>query len=478
MVARLAAMICTGLALAAAAEPAAAAEWHSLAIGQPGPGGERAFADAFNVARALRRAQPDPVGLMRDVTLGDLRAGFDALAGERNALIYYAGSLPDAGQALAARDRGFALQAVVQDLAALGVGQVVLLVENCAGQGGAAQAPQVPEAPAGVALRVLASAPEGGRCPEPGARLTERLIAAAAAGTSLDAALAGLEVAAGAPPAPDLPRMQFTRAALPVVLPSAPGPGSGAAPVREVVTIRPLAPGRALSTRAPVALAARPVATAAAAPAAGAGATDAAREAVVIFAPPPRAQTAAQPTAAGLPEPSIIVGRIEPDPAATAAPGGEGLAYRDLALRRQMREEQPEVFAALLASGTFDPPPAEIARAIQQELARMGCYRAGVDGVWGGGSRSAVGRYFEQREGVQAVSLEPVRDLYRQIIAVADVACPEVAAAPVAARSTPAAARSTATAAAPAARRTAPAATPPAAATPRIQPGARLGVFR
>jgi hypothetical protein len=47
-----------------------------------------------------------------------------------------------------------------------------------------------------------------------------------------------------------------------------------------------------------------------------------------------------------------------------------------------------------------DPPPADLARAVQQELARVGCYRLTVDGAWGRGSRAALAG-FARRSGQQ-----------------------------------------------------------------------------
>lgn len=197
----------------------------------------------------------------------------------------------------------------------------------------------------------------------------------------------------------------------------------------------------------------------------------------------------ATPGENGLPAPSILVG-FATDDDVTVAPevedgpvAGSGLSYDDLDARNAMREQDAELFASLVESGAFDPPEAELARAIQTELARMNCYRSGIDGIWGPGSRRSVTAYYEEVGG-STPSQDPDPRIFRQIIANDDVRCPTPAPAPQAAA---APRRQTTTQAAP--RRTtaapqrqaapAPAPAAPAPAARRtISQSAGTGAFR
>jgi hypothetical protein len=51
-----------------------------------------------------------------------------------------------------------------------------------------------------------------------------------------------------------------------------------------------------------------------------------------------------------------------------------------------------------------------VARSIQNDLARIGCYRLSVDGVWGPGSRRSLEQYFREK-GEAPPSLEPTTEL-------------------------------------------------------------------
>jgi len=153
-----------------------------------------------------------------------------------------------------------------------------------------------------------------------------------------------------------------------------------------------------------------------------------------VFLPPAAQQQAALPQAEGLPEPSIIVGFVEGvteasfDTLEEDAGGdvaGTEIAYDNLEARRSLRDESPDLFETLVAGGAFDPPEALLETALQTELARMGCYTAGIDGVWGGGSRASVERYFTEVDGVTAETLEPTVGLFRQIIRQDEIECPE-----------------------------------------------------
>ena len=198
----------------------------------------------------------------------------------------------------------------------------------------------------------------------------------------------------------------------------------------------------------------------------------------------------ATPGENGLPAPSILVGfATDDDEGPAVAPevdegpvAGSGLSYDDLEARNAMREQDAELFAGLVESGAFDPPEAEMARAIQTELARMNCYRSGIDGIWGPGSRRSVTAYYEEAGG-STPSQDPVAEIFRQIIVSEDVRCPDPPApAPRAAAAAPR--RATTTQAAPrraATQQAAPAPAPAAPAAPArrtISQSTGTGAFR
>lgn len=154
-------------------------------------------------------------------------------------------------------------------------------------------------------------------------------------------------------------------------------------------------------------------------------------------------QGAAIPVAArvsaGLPQPSIIVGLIAPgqeeefgvERLLPATVEQVGFPLDDLAAREAMRESDPDMFRRLIEEGHLDPEADQLNRALQIELARMNCYRSGIDGAWGPGSRRSVGQYFDQVASVDWPDAAPTNDLLRTIIINGDVACPTpVAAAP------------------------------------------------
>ena len=127
------------------------------------------------------------------------------------------------------------------------------------------------------------------------------------------------------------------------------------------------------------------------------------------------------PQAAGLPAPSIIVGeQAIPRPQVQRGPMGV-----DFAERARLRAEDARMFERMVAEGAYDPEPAQLAAALQTELARMQCYAAGIDGVWGGDSNAAVQRYFAKAGGTAAASGADIA-LYRQLILNPDVTCDPV----------------------------------------------------
>ncbi|WP_148043644.1 hypothetical protein [Paracoccus methylarcula] len=133
---------------------------------------------------------------------------------------------------------------------------------------------------------------------------------------------------------------------------------------------------------------------------------------------------AAEPIATrrpGGPEPSIIVGDLAVLVAADAR-GPLGLPHQ---AREALRQRDPAMFNRLLSRGAFDPDGAQVVAAIQTELARMNCYKGGIDGDWGAGSASALRRYFEARGAGQAAP-SPEIGLYRAMIRDEAVQCPDI----------------------------------------------------
>lgn len=136
-------------------------------------------------------------------------------------------------------------------------------------------------------------------------------------------------------------------------------------------------------------------------------------------------------TPEGLPRPSIIIGRIEPGQEAvfgieTLLPESVtalAFGWRNLEAREALRARDPALFAQLVSAGHVDPPANELAIALQTDLARMNCYRSGIDGAWGPGSRRSVGEYFDQL-GEPAPGVAATPELYRAVMIGGDVACP------------------------------------------------------
>lgn len=66
--------------------------------------------------------------------------------------------------------------------------------------------------------------------------------------------------------------------------------------------------------------------------------------------------------------------------------------------------------------------PEDLARVVQAELKRVGCYQMGVDGSWGKGSRTALTSYYLAKK-IVPKSLEPSEDLYANLQAESKVVC-------------------------------------------------------
>ncbi|WP_299684096.1 hypothetical protein [uncultured Tateyamaria sp.] len=196
--------------------------------------------------------------------------------------------------------------------------------------------------------------------------------------------------------------------------------------------------------------------------------------------------------AAGLPTPSIILGRIEPGREADfgitsllpETVAQMSFAFDDMETRIAMRSDDPTMFRMLVEQGHIDPPADRLNVALQSELQRMNCYRSGIDGLWGRGSARSVGEYFGEREdGVDWPDQNPSMELFRTIIMYPDVRCeaPVAAAAPApratTTRSTTTRTTTTRRVATP--KPAAPAPKPKAPANkPKITGGGGIGVFR
>lgn len=196
--------------------------------------------------------------------------------------------------------------------------------------------------------------------------------------------------------------------------------------------------------------------------------------------------------AAGLPTPSIILGRVEPGREAdfgieTLLPetvAQMAFAFDDVETRVAMRGDDPEMFRMLVEQGHIDPPADRLNAALQTELQRMNCYRSGVDGLWGRGSARSVGEYFGEREdGTEWPDQQPSVELFRTIITYPDVRCETPVAAAPQPRATTTRTTTTRTTTTTTRRTTTPAPAPaprPAAPAnkPKITGGGGIGVFR
>ena len=201
---------------------------------------------------------------------------------------------------------------------------------------------------------------------------------------------------------------------------------------------------------------------------------------VVTSAPPP---TTSEPADASGPVPSILVGFVVD--AATGAPqvpeapvAGEGFSTDDIAAREALRSQDADVFAGLLDTGAFDPPAAEVARALQIELGRLNCYSAGIDGVWGAGSGRALTAFYDAAG--TSGDITPTLAAFRAVVAADGVRCPDVVVAQPAAQPAPSQASAPAPARSAPAAAPAPAAPAPTPSSPRrsISQTGGSGIFR
>jgi Caspase domain len=212
-------------------------------------------------------------------------------------------------------------------------------------------------------------------------------------------------------------------------------------------------------------------------------------EQLAILAAAPVRSTTVRPVpgAGGLPRPSVILGEAATlaalETPAPDQPPAQTLDYTDITARSAAKAADPAEYDRLILAGSYDPPPDQLPVAVQTELKRMGCYRGGIDGQWGPGSRRALQLYFDTLQAATTTQ-EPTIEVFHQLLQKDDVACP----VPVAAAPAPAAATTTrnttraTTQAAPTTRRQ-PAAAAPAPAAPattgrRIRTNSGTGAFR
>jgi len=86
------------------------------------------------------------------------------------------------------------------------------------------------------------------------------------------------------------------------------------------------------------------------------------------------------------------------------------------------RELLAAIDPRLLADQDLTVDEGDLARVIQSELARLGCYRMSVDGDWGRGSRTALTSYFLSKKQVPT-SLEPTDELVGKLQRESQVVC-------------------------------------------------------
>jgi hypothetical protein len=208
----------------------------------------------------------------------------------------------------------------------------------------------------------------------------------------------------------------------------------------------------------------------------------------ILTAAPARTGARPVPGAGGLPQPSVILGEaptlvaldVAPPP---VTPPAQVLDYTDVTARAAAKAADPAAFDQLVLTGAYDPPAQQLPVAVQTELKRMGCYRGGVDGQWGPGSRRALQLYFDTLQ-VATTTQEPTIEVFHQLLQKDQVACPApVATAAPAATTTRNTTRTTTQAAAPATPRKPAAAAPAAPAAPattgrRIRQNTGTGAFR
>ena len=194
----------------------------------------------------------------------------------------------------------------------------------------------------------------------------------------------------------------------------------------------------------------------------------------VTAAPTTRAQAPTTVTrTAALARPATVTDAAGPAPVARLRPDREW--FPDEAVPAEAEERKTAALSPVEPPveepGEPDEPlidQQELARSIQGDLARLGCYRMSVDGVWGPGSRNSLAQFYREK-GETASSLEPSTDVLAMLQDESGTVCeapktpkkPQIAAPPQKKKS-PARAK-----APPAPQRPTASAPPPPAAAPK-----------
>ena len=113
--------------------------------------------------------------------------------------------------------------------------------------------------------------------------------------------------------------------------------------------------------------------------------------------------------------PELRMASLDPAPSATIA------ATRGEVFGQEPDAEDLEIVGVTEASWPRLEGRA-LARAVQSELSRLGCYRMAVDGAFGRGSKLSLVRYYGNK-GVAAQSLEPTNSLLQVLRAEPQVVC-------------------------------------------------------
>ncbi|HUE45999.1 MAG TPA: caspase family protein [Aestuariivirgaceae bacterium] len=158
---------------------------------------------------------------------------------------------------------------------------------------------------------------------------------------------------------------------------------------------------------------------------AGLATTSSERPATVTPVPTSRAQAQTTVTrTVALAQPETLSDAVESAPVERLRPDREWFPD-DAASSSQEAAETQEFQTAALdpAVPLVSEPEApreplvdqqELARSIQGDLARLGCYRMTVDGVWGPGSRNSLAQFYREK-GEAAPSLEPSTDVLAKL---------------------------------------------------------------
>jgi len=406
-----------------------AAPWQAIVVGHPGGGlGQQPFEDAFHASRAFENGGIPVIDIIRDLPRARLTDTLGTLTNVPRLIVFYSGRIPSGS--IEMQDGTMPLTTILKSAAAGGTREMVLILENCTDASPTPAQVIVPEAPEGMELMVLTSAAFGGLC-EPDERLSDEL-----EDMSNEAVLRG-------PLLDELDDAIVTGAVSTQIMLS--DPVTVGSPLLDTgaITFLPddvilLTPVDDDFTNVAVApdddddlvlnddLFVEVVLPAREPPLPEEVIQD--DGPVITFAALPASQITALPLATGLPEPSIIVGLIEgvTDASLETNPDSEdsnALDYSNLEAVRALRVANPELFAAMLATGAFDPSQEELEVALQTELKRMNCYRMRIDGDWGRGSRRAAQQYFDEGKVDASVGTAATFDLFRTILGNKDVAC-------------------------------------------------------